>query len=252
MIDIEMVVALFFAAFACGFIDSTLGMLYGVILSPTLIIAGFHPLLVIPSVLLSQAAGGFSAGFFHHKFKNVNFQLRSPDSKVVYIVASTGIVAAIGAAVLAVSVPQVALETYIGLLVLALGVLLLSRVRFRFSWKRISIVGVIGSFNKGLTGGGFSPVVASGQMIAQRNPKRAIGSTVLAKAPVAAVAFLAYAIMRGIPEWSFLLPLCIGAIVAAPFGALTTRRLPHAKLRRGLGASVLLLGVWMLLKAWVF
>jgi hypothetical protein len=252
MIDIGTVVALLFASFACGFIDSALGMMYGIILSPVLIIAGFDPLLVIPSVLISQAAGGFSAGVFHHKFGNVNFRLRSPDSRVVYIVTGSGIVATIGAAALAISIPKSALETYIGLLVLALGALLLSKVRFRFSWKRISAVSVIGSFNKGFTGGGFSPVVASGQIIAGRDPKQAIGSTVLAKVPISVAAFLMYVFMRGMPEWTFLLPLSIGAVIAAPFGALLTRRLPHAKLRRGLGASVLLLGIWMLVKVWSF
>lgn len=189
MIGIE-IVTLFLAAFACGFIDSALGMMYGVILSPVLIIAGFDPLLVIPSVLLSQAAGGFSAGFFHHKFRNVNFRLHSSDSKVVYVATSTGIAATVVAVLVAVNVPQVVLETYIGLLVLVLGILLLSRVRFRFSWKKISVVSVIGSFNKGLTGGGFSPVVVSGQITAERTPRQAIGTTVLAKAPIAVAAFL--------------------------------------------------------------
>lgn len=252
MIDIGAVIALSLAAFVCGFIDSTLGMMYGVILSPTLIIVGFDPLAVIPSVLLSQAAGGFSAAFFHHKFGNVNFRLRSRDSKVVYVSTSTGIAATVMAVAVAVNVPRVALETYIGLLISALGVLLLSRARFRFSWKKIAIVSVIGSFNKGLTGGGFSPVVASGQIIAERTSRQAIGTTVLAKAPIAVVAFFVYSLVGGIPEWGFLLPLCVGAAVAAPFGALVTRRLPHVKLRRVLGASVLLLGVWMLLKIWMF
>lgn len=170
---------------------------------------------------------------------------------VVYIATCTGIAAAIIAAVLAISIPKPALEIYIGLLVLVLGAFLLSRIRFRFSWKKISVVSVIGSFNKGFTGGGFSPVVASGQIIAGRSPKRAIGSTVFAKVPISVAAFLAYVFMKGVPEWTFFLPLSIGTMVAAPFGALTTHMLPHAKLKRGLGISVLLLGIWMLVKVWV-
>jgi len=57
---IEMVLVLV-AAFLCEMIDSSLGMLYGTILSPVLIIAGFDPLMVVPSILFSQAIGGIIA-----------------------------------------------------------------------------------------------------------------------------------------------------------------------------------------------
>ncbi|MCK4232918.1 hypothetical protein KAX75_00695, partial [candidate division WOR-3 bacterium] len=53
-------------AFCCEYIDSSLGMGYGTILSPVLIIMGFDPLIVVPSILLSQAVGGFTASIFHH------------------------------------------------------------------------------------------------------------------------------------------------------------------------------------------
>ena len=42
---------LFVFAFGCEFIDSSLGMGYGTILTPSLLILGFDPLLVVPAVL---------------------------------------------------------------------------------------------------------------------------------------------------------------------------------------------------------
>ena len=56
-----MVIIILFVAFMCEFLDSSLGMGYGTILSPFLIIAGFDPLLVVPSTLISQALAGLSA-----------------------------------------------------------------------------------------------------------------------------------------------------------------------------------------------
>ncbi|HHR85253.1 MAG TPA: sulfite exporter TauE/SafE family protein, partial [Candidatus Acetothermia bacterium] len=47
-------------------LDSSLGMLYGTILSPVLIIAGYDPLVVVPSILITQALSGFVAAIGHH------------------------------------------------------------------------------------------------------------------------------------------------------------------------------------------
>ena len=250
-IGITMVVALFFMSFGCGFIYSSVGIAYGSILSPALITAGFNPLLVVPSVLLSQSLGGFSASVFHHKYKNVNFQLRSPDSMVVYIITGAGVIATIVAVAVAINISKLALETYIGLLVSALGIILLSKIRFRFSWKKISAVGVVSSFNKGLSGSGFAPIVTSSQIAVGRDARRAIGSTVLAGVPICAIGFLTYTLARGVPDLALILPLCAGAVAAAPIGAFMTGRFPSANLGRGLGALVLLLGIWMLVKVWV-
>ncbi|MDY6787641.1 MAG: hypothetical protein SVK54_05905 [candidate division WOR-3 bacterium] len=53
-------------AFICEFIDSSVSMGYGTILSPVLIILGFNPLVAIPAVLLSGNRGG-TASVFHHQ-----------------------------------------------------------------------------------------------------------------------------------------------------------------------------------------
>ena len=69
-------------AFVCEYIDSSLGMGYGTILAPVLIIFGFHPLVAIPALLLSQAFGGLAASVFHHQLRNVSFHPNSKDFKI--------------------------------------------------------------------------------------------------------------------------------------------------------------------------
>ena len=47
MIDL-VILFILVAAFVCEMINTSLGMLYGTILSPVLIISGFDPLVIIP------------------------------------------------------------------------------------------------------------------------------------------------------------------------------------------------------------
>ena len=76
------------------------------------------------------------------------------DLKVVFVVSSLGILATIIAALTAVSIPKPVLKTYIGILVLAMGTILLLKTRFNFSWRKILGIGILSAFNKGISGGG--------------------------------------------------------------------------------------------------
>ena len=259
-------------AFVCELLDSSLGMLYGTILSPVLIIAGFDPLVVVPSILLSQAIGGSIAAIGHHRVKNVDFGLKeditkrlselgyietfrrstSRDLKVVFVITCCGILATIIAVLTAISIPKVVLKTYIGVLVLAMGIILLLRSRFEFSWKKIFGIGILSAFNKGISGGGFGPVVTSGQLISGRESKRSIGTTTLSEAPICITGFLTYIIINGLTTWNLVLILTAGAIVGAIIGPhITAKFKSEKKLRLGLGILVTLLGIWTLVKTWL-
>jgi hypothetical protein len=51
--------------------------------------------LVIPSILLSQASASFSAGVFHHKYKNINLHQKEEDAKITFFIIYLGIPAII-------------------------------------------------------------------------------------------------------------------------------------------------------------
>lgn len=265
---------LFCLAFACEFIDSSLGMGYGTILSPVLIILGFDPLVAVPAVLLSQAFGGLSASIFHHQFKNVSFTHDSKDLKIVFVISGFGILATIIAALIAINIPKTALQTYIGVLVLIMGTIILINKRFKFSWRKMMGVGIISAFNKGISGGGFGPVVTAGQIMAGQNYKGAIGATTLAEAPICIASFLTYLIVRtakvasgpvlDMPvkeffikmlspqmfHWQLMLALFLGSILVAPFGAFTTRKLNEKYMHLILGVLIIILGAWTLYKTY--
>ena len=273
-ITVGLFLALFAFAFACEFIDSSLGMGYGTILTPSLLIMGFDPLLVVPAVLLSQAFGGFWASVFHQQFKNVSFKSNSRDLKMVVIISGFGIIAAICAAFISTGIPKIALKTYIGILVSVMGVIVLINRPFRFSWGKMVAVGIVSAFNKGMSGGGFGPVVTGGQILAGQDHKAAIGVTTLAEAPICICGFLTYLIVRTAKEfttpllnmpisdflhhmfspklfqWELILALLLGSILVAPFGAFTTRMLKKEKLHYILGTLIFVLGIWTLIKTW--
>jgi uncharacterized membrane protein YfcA len=274
--NMETIILIVLGAALCEFIDASMGMMYGTILSPVLIIAGFEPVLVVPSILLSQALGGFTASIFHHRLKNVNLALKTmnprtitkklselgfiesfkrgttKDFKVSFCIASLGIIATIIAALAAINIPKTVLKTYIGILVLVMGLILLFGPEFRFSWRRMVAVGVLSAFNKGLSGGGFGPVVTSGQVIAGRDGKSSIAATTFAEAPICIVGFLTFLITKGISDWNLVVFLSIGALLGAPLGALLTSKFKSEKrLKSILGILALVLGIWTLVKTWI-
>lgn len=240
-------------AFVCEFIDAGLGMGYGTIITPLLILGGLEPATVVPAVLLSQACGGLSASVFHHRFANASFTRHSRDSRAALLIAGFGIAATVIGALIAINIPSAFLKTYIGVLVTVMGILILRRKVFTFSWKKMMAVGVISAFNKGLSGGGYGPVVTAGQILAGQNYKAAIGVTTLAEVPICLCGFLTYLVgknMKGVPVVSkdLLLALLLGAILAGPCGALSTKNFKRERLPLLLGGFIVLLGILTLAK----
>lgn len=262
------IVLIVIIAFVAEFIDSSLGMMYGTLLSPILISLGYDPLVVVPSLLLSQALGGLVASIFHNKFNNADFTRNNEtiikqenvgfisklknkytkDLKIVFVISSLGVIATIFASLIAVSIPKSFLKGYIAVLVLIMGMVLLFRHKFKFSWKKMLGLGILSSFNKGLSGGGFGPVVTSGQIISGNGSKKSVAATTLSEAPICITGFITYFLANGFSDWGFVLALSLGAIAAAPLGALFTSKMNEKKLRPILGVLTLGLGIWMVIK----
>ncbi len=272
-ITVGIFLILFGVAFVCEFIDSSTGMGYGTILSPILIIYGFEPSIAVPAVLFSQALGGFSATIFHFRFKNLSFQPKSNSLRSSILIAIIGVIATVFAAFISISIPKYLLKSYIGLLVLVMGIILLTKLTFKASMKKITFIAILSAFNKGLSGGGFGPVTTSGQIISGQDEKTAIGVTTFSEVPICLAGTLTYIIGKitletpsvlSIPVRDFfnillsgrivnlelILALSLGAVLSTPFGALTTRLIKPKSLRRTLGIIVTILGIWTLYKTW--
>lgn len=257
-------------ALLCEYMDASIGMGYGTTLTPLLLIVGFSPLKVVPAVLLGQLAGGLVGGFVHHRVGNISLDFgqdekvkerlrglgylpRSIDSKVIFILAASGVIGALVGVFTAVNIPQVVLQTYIGAMVLGVGIVILMRGSRKgaFSWKGLVGVGLLSSFNKGISGGGYGPLVTGGQIMVGRETKSSVGSTTLAEAIVCIVGFLSYVLVKGDIFWKLAAATSIGSVIAAPFAALTVRKVNTGKLKFVIGVATVILGSLTLVKTFV-
>jgi len=270
-ITITLFVVVAVISLVCEYMDASIGMGYGTTLSPVLLIIGFLPLEVVPSVLLGQLVGGLVGGVAHHRLGNINLDFRrdeaikkrlhglgympkSLDSKVILLLAACGFVGAVVAVFFALNIPTVALKTYIGAMVLGIGIVILIRRNreSNFSWKGLTAIGLISSFNKGASGGGYGPLVTGGQLISGREVRSSVGSTTLAEALVCIVAFVSYLAIKGDIYWTLAAATSIGSVISAPFAAMTVKKVNTGKLKLAIGVVTCLLGALTLAKTFVF
>jgi len=254
-------------AFLFQFMSVSMGLGYGTVLTPVLLIIGFAPLQVVPAVLLSQFVGGVIGGVAHHRVGNINLDFRrderlrglgylprSPDAKVIFILAICGAIGALVGVFSAVNIPKFALEIYIGVMVLTIGILILVRRHQEgtLSWKKLIGIGLLGSFNKGISGGGYIPLVTGGQIISGREIKSSVGSTTVAVTLTCAVSFLGYVLIKGDIYWALVAAASIGSVIAAPFAARMVKRIEAKRLKFAIGIATSLLGALTIAKAFFF
>lgn len=244
-------IILILVSFVMMVVDTGLGMFYGTILSPVLIGAGFDPLVVIPAILLSQAAGDFVGIFSHHKFGNANFRGLTRDTKVTLTMMIPGALAVVVGALIAVSIPRIALYTYIGLLVLVLSLLCLRRKKYKFKWWRHIGYGTVASFNKVLTGGGFGPITSTGGIIGGLSSKVSIATTTFAEFLICGLSFVAYKLLIGVTDPFFTGCLCVGAVAGGLVGPYLCSRINLSKLRLVIATCGIISALWILAKAWL-
>jgi uncharacterized membrane protein YfcA len=247
-------VALLLLAFASGYVDATLGMGYGVTLTPVLILLGYEPLAVVPAVVASQLVLGFFAAFAHHVIGNVDFRPGTRAFWITLALVSTSVAGTIGAAALAVRIHERVLETWIGMVVLGVGVATLATFgrHAKFSWPKIVLLGGFAGFNKGTTGGGYGPVVTGGQILFGISAANAVAITTLAETVACMAGALTYLFGSGAVSWDLTPFLTVGAVAAVPFSALTVRVLKPLQLKISVGVLTSALGTLLLLRMFVF
>ncbi|MBN2017376.1 MAG: sulfite exporter TauE/SafE family protein [Candidatus Cloacimonetes bacterium] len=260
-------------AFVAEYFDSTLGMGYGTSLTPILLLLGYQPMQIVPCILLSELFTGIFAGLIHNKMGNVqlftgikpdfrNSQLNfisslksylPKDLKIALLIAMCSIVGTVAAVIIAVSLPKFYVKLYIGILILTMGLLILitSKKVFKFSWKKIIGLSVVASFNKGMSGGGYGPVVTSGQLLSGVDGKSAIGITSFAEGLTCLVGLIMYISMNQVIDWTLAPFLVVGGMLSVPLSGITVKRMKTEKLRVIIGIVTVGLGLLALGKIFI-
>ncbi len=238
-------------AFFCETVDSSLGMGYGTILTPVLLLAGYEPLEIVPLILFSEFITGILAAGLHHKKGNVKFTRDSKESKVALTLALCSIIGTISAVFISLSIPRVVVKGYIAFLLLIIGStnMISFNKEHQFSWKKISMLGIVASFNKGLSGGGYGPVVTGGQLLSGLNGKSAVAITSLAEGLTCLVGVVSYLFLnQGFIDWYLGLALIGGALCSIPISVNVVKIISEIKLRIILTGMVFTLGLLTFVK----
>jgi len=253
-LGVQIFIAVIILAFLCELVDSTLGMGYGTTLTPVLMLFGFGPLAIVPCVLLSELITGITAGLAHHKVGNVSFKRGSKHLNIALVLAACSVAGATIAVFIAINIPKLWLDTYIGLMVLGMGVVILLTINknYKFSWKKIVGLGSIAAFNKGMSGGGYGPVVTGGQILSGVNGNNAVGITSLAEGLTCIVGVVVFVVSPEIINWNLAPSLVIGALLSVPFSAFIVKKLPTKFLKISIGLLTLILGIVTLIKIFYF
>ncbi len=267
-LPVEVGLFIMLIAFAAEYTDSTLGMGYGTSLTPILLLLGFTPLEVVPAILLSELVTGLLAGFTHHSLGNVDFRPKkmSPAKiirgirtfglsesyrrglpvhlRIVLLIALCSIAGTLTAVFIAISLPSFYVKLYIGLLISAVGLFILFKrpTGSHFSWKKITFLGLLASFNKGMSGGGYGPVVTGGQILSGVDSKNAVAVTSMAEGLTCLVGVLTYIASSASINWALAPYLLIGAIASVPLSALTVKVLKTGILQTTIGIITIFLG----------
>jgi uncharacterized membrane protein YfcA len=247
---------LFILAFIAKLCDSTLGLGYGTILAPSLIIAGYPIRHIVPAVLFSEFTSAALTALAHRFRGTISSHPLSRDFKVSTVLSFMGIIGAVCGVLVATSFIDLFITVYVGLTVIITGTLIVRGFGWKFSWKRLSLMGFVASVNKGLSGGGYGPIIAGGQILSGRDEKRAIASTSTAEAVTTATSWGLYVILgQVVPSWdSFLaleIPLALGAILSAPFAAILIHKIEPSNLIPFVGSGAIIIGVYIVMKSLV-
>ena len=235
--------------FVAQMVDGALGMAYGVISNTLLLAMGLPPAVASASVHAAEVVTTGVSGVTHHAFGNV-------DRGLLKRLAIPGVVgAALGAHAL-VSVPGDAVKPYIALYLLSMGVLILWKTlrgqpAERRDVRHVSILGLAGGFCDAVGGGGWGPVVTSTLVARGHNPRMTIGSVNLAEFFVTVAASVVFILTIGLSNWSTVLALIAGGVLAAPLAAYTTRLIPARALMGLVGALIVLTSLRTLALAWL-
>lgn len=236
-------------SFLTAVVDIVFGMGFGLTMTPVLLLMGYAPHEIVPALLFSSMIGNMFSPLFHHRLKNVDFSLCSQHFNMSMLIGMLGVIGSFVGASVSIGISNFYLGLYIGLLIVSLGLFLLvnGKLRARFSWLRLTFLGLFGSFNKGISGSGFGPIITTGMIIMNVNEKAAVSIQTFSELFVSAAGFLTFMLAGSQISLDLLLPLSLGVAFSTPLAAFVVHKFDSKKLRTTIGLVTVVLGVLTLL-----
>lgn len=256
MIDLVILIITVALGFIGGFIDNSFGMGYGMLSPIFILFLDIAPIIAIPTLLISQVIIGFSGSIFHHKCKNANFkEFKSSDSKSFFLFLGTGLIGVIFAMIITIALSELFVVVYIAMMTLCMGIIVLNKRSFKGSWLKLCGIAGLAGFNKGLSGGGYGPLVTTGQIMSGRAVKSSVAATQLSECTISVFALTLYFLLNDFNQLLIAIQLAgvmiISGILSAPLGALMVKKLKDITAKKIVGFLSISIGVISLIRIFI-
>ncbi|MCB1563511.1 MAG: sulfite exporter TauE/SafE family protein [Alphaproteobacteria bacterium] len=226
--------------FIAQLVDSSLGMAFGSLSSSLLLSAGFPPHSLSATVHTAEIFGGGAATISHWRIKNIDMDLFKK-------LAFPAVIGAILGILLVTHFDNETLKPWLGLYFMIIGSLVVIKTLrpslIRTIKTHRTTLGFIGGFLDAFGGAGWGEFVSSGLLLRGHEVRSAVGSLVAAEFAVSLTVSLVFFSTAGIAHWPAILALSIGAITAAPLGAIICKKVPRIPLMLGVGTVIILVGL---------
>jgi len=237
-------------------VGGALGMAYGVTSTTALVSMGMYPVIASASVHTAQIFGTLISGGVHFRLGNVRRDMILP-------LALPGVIGGVTGAYVAVNLSSGILQVAVGTTLLLLGLLTLFRFAFRnmlhirkerSSSKMLVPLGYSAAFLDALGGGGWGPIVTTALIMDRIEPRKAIGSVNFTKSFITFTETITFMVLIGLEQfmWMTVIGLALGSILCAPISSLACQKLPHRILGTLVGATVIILSTYMIIKFFGF
>ena len=243
--------AITLAAFLCEFVDSAFGMGFGTILAPLLLVAGFSPTEVVPVILVSELLTGFGAALFHAKDQNVSFARGSKHMSAGILLSLGSLLGVFIGAPVFIKASARLLTLFIGVIITLSGVAIFYCLDHALRYRRAGVftLAAVAAFNKTLSGGGYGPLMTSGQLLVGVEAKAAAAITSLSEGVTCLMASALFVANRGRYNLELLIAVVVGSLLAVPLATSSVRRLNERTMKKGIAVATLVLGCWTVVKA---
>ncbi len=236
--------------FVSELMDSSLGMGYGTTLTPLLLAAGYDPLDLVPTILLSEFLSGFSSSYFHHETGNVVFTRKSADFRIATTLALGSVIGVTVGVNLALQIPAQMLKLFIGIIILLAGIciwIFIDRPIVFKSWKMF-VLASLASFNKALSGGGYGPLLTSGQILSGVKGRASVAITSFAEGFTCLVGVILFIWQGQKLQVELMVPVITGALLAVPVSVELVKKLDENNLKKGIATLTIIMGIFTIWK----
>ena len=234
--------------FIAQLIDGSLGMAYGVSSNSFLLGIGVPPAAASASVHTAEIFTTAISGFSHWRLGNV-------DKRIVLKLLIPGVIGGAVGAYLLTNINANVIKPYIAVYLLLMGIRIiykaftLTKEHDRDPKASLLIpLGLVGGTFDAIGGGGWGPIVTTTLISTGHTPRKTIGSVNFTEFFVTITEAITFILTIGLTHWKVILGLLIGGVIAAPFGALLTKKIPAKTIMIIVGLLIIFLQVRLLIQ----